>query len=88
MMDCRPSDLVYIMSNPTTYHQLPVLLVKNTRYSRNRKNPNFDAKIRALQVEKKSNNNILFKCKLHQMLPEKIKLILVFFNFGFYQFAP
>ena len=28
MMDCRPSDLIYIMSTPTTYYQLPVLLVK------------------------------------------------------------
>ena len=52
-MDFRPSDLVYIMSTPTTYYQLPVLLVKTTRYSRNHKNLNFDAKIGALQVGKK-----------------------------------
>ena len=72
MMDFRPSDLVYIMSTPTTYYQLPVLLVKTTRYSRNHKNLNFDAKIGALQVgKKKSNNNILFKCKLHQMVTAK-----------------
>ena len=53
MMDCRPSDLVYIMSTPTTYYQLPVLLVKTTRKSRNHKNLNFDAKVGALQVKKK-----------------------------------
>ena len=72
MMDFRPSDLVYIMSTPTTYYQLPVLLVKTTRYSRNHKNLNFEAKIGALQMGKeKSNNNILFMCKLHQMVPAK-----------------
>ena len=70
-MDCRPSDLVYIMYTPTTYYQYPVLLVKTTRKSRNHKNLNVDAKIGAFQVEKKSNNNILFKCKLHQMVPAK-----------------
>ena len=53
MMDCRPSDLVYIISTPTTYYQLPILLVKTTRYSINHKNPNFDAKIGALHEEKK-----------------------------------
>ena len=52
-MDCRPSYLVYIMSTPTTYYQLPVLIVKTTRYSRNHKNLNLDAKIGALQVGKK-----------------------------------
>ena len=47
MMDFRPSDLVYIMSTQTNYYQLPVLLVKTTRYSRNHTNLNLDAKIGA-----------------------------------------
>ena len=70
MMDCRPSDLVNIMSNPTNYYQLQVLLVKTTSLSRNHKNLNFDAKIGALQVGNINNNNTtLFKYKLHHMVP-------------------
>ena len=53
-MDFRPSYLVYIMSNQTTYYQLPVLLVKTTRQIRNGKNLNLDAKIGALKVAKKN----------------------------------
>ena len=80
MMDCRPSDLVNIMSNPTTYYKLPVLLVKTTRKSRNHKNLNFDAKIGALQVgNNNNNNNKIFKCKLHHMVPAKKKS--AFFKF-------
>ena len=41
------------MSTPTTYYQLPGLLVKPTRYNRSNKNLNLDAKIGALQVGKK-----------------------------------
>ena len=52
MMDCRPSDLVYIMSTPTTYYQLPVLLVKLLDKAEITKHLNFDAKIGALQVGK------------------------------------
>ena len=60
------------MSTPTTYYQLPFLLVKTTRKIRNHKNINVDAKIGAFQVgERNNNNNILFKCKLHQMVPAK-----------------
>ena len=77
-MDCRTSDLVYIMSTLTTYYQLPVLLVKTTRKSRNHKNLNFDAKIGALQVGKKPNDNILFKCKINQMVQAKKNFGLFF----------
>ena len=67
------------MSTPTTYYQLPVLLVKTTRYNRNYKNLNFDAKIGALQVKEKLNNNIIFKCKLNQMVPAKKIDFAIFF---------
>ena len=42
------------MSTLATYYQLPVLLVKTTRKSRNHKNLNFDPKFGALQVGKKN----------------------------------
>ena len=54
MIDCRPSDLVYIMSTPTAYYQLPVLLIKKLDTAEITKNLNFDAKIGALQVGKKN----------------------------------
>ena len=78
MMDCRPSDLVYIMSTPTTYYQLPVLLVKLLDKSEITKISTLTLKSGHFRWEKKSNNNILFKCKLHQMVPAK-KLISAFF---------
>ena len=87
MMDFRPSYLLYIMSNPTNYYQLLVLLLKTTRSSRNRKNLNFDAKIGALQVEKNRSKNFPFKCKLHHMVPAKTKSAF-FSNFGFISSPP
>ena len=80
-MDCRPSDLVYIMSTPTTYYQLPVLLVKTTRYSRNHKNLNFDAKIGALQVGK--NQIIIYYLSVNYIkwFQQKINNFGIFFKF-------
>ena len=77
------------MSTPTTYYQLPVLLVKTTRYSRNHKNLNCNAKIGALQAG--GNNQII----IYHLSVNYIKWFQqtkinfgIFFNFGFYQFAP
>ena len=71
-MDFRPSGLVFIMSNPTTYYQLPVLLVKPLDKAEITKISTLTLKLGHFRWEKnKSNNNILFKCKLHQMVPAK-----------------
>ena len=87
-MDFRQSDLVNIMSNLTTYYQLPVLLVKLLDRAEITEISTLTLKSGHFRWEVNNSNNTLYKCKLHCMVPERRKKNRHFFNFGFYQFAP